>query len=162
MKYFPGQLLKLRSVCEVPVSEYSEIRPPAEGHSDSERLSFLKLLRLGNKTQKSQERKVSQRKSLKFSFNAAAWLSFDGSPTSPISLWLVFRDANGEQSVLIDEQKVCSSESLMLSGTETVKCQGQVEYMRACIGGLNDAQRFSVDELYVRRAEDVVRHRVAV
>lgn len=136
----------LRTLINVPVSEYSDIRPPNDASNEKERLSFFKRLR--------QKPSSPQQKSLKpkqVSFNAAVWLSFNHVVSKPISLWLNYKDASGESTILVDEQCLNDSKAAMLSGTVTFNVKGHIEYLRASCGGISMEESFSVDEVCVKR-----------
>lgn len=149
MSAIPSKLIMLRTLANVPVSEYADIRVPANCSDTQERLSFLQRLR--QKPKKVNHSKDKQSKTL--SFNAAVWMSFPKSMQKPVSLWLSYKDASGENTILVDEQCLNEASSAMLSGTVTFKAKGQIEYLRACCGGISPQDNFSLDEIHVRRQE---------
>tara|TARA_R110001592_G_scaffold288331_1_gene557328 strand:- start:967 stop:1431 length:465 start_codon:yes stop_codon:yes gene_type:complete len=138
----------LRTLVNVPVSEYADIRPPINSLDVNERLSFLKRLR-----QKPGVVSKSVSKSKQLSFNAAVWMSFNQAIHKPVSLWLSYKDATGENTILVDEQCLGDSTTAMLSGTVSFNVKGNLAYLRACCGGISMEERFSVDEVHVRRQE---------
>ena len=150
MQNLPTQILKLRALCNVPLADFAEIAPPSDMKDEKQRLGFLKLLRKSPANDCSKPRFPS-----KLELNAAAWLGFPEAPKSPISLWLCYKDQSGEQAVMVDEQMMGSPGSAMLSGSVALKFKGQVEYIKICCGGLKNTDRFSVDELYVKKEEAV-------
>lgn len=155
MQKFPTQVLKLRSLCNIPLSDLADVHPPQDLIDEKQRLGFLKLLRKSSSSTQSRPRFPST-----LELNAAAWLGFPEAPNSPVSLWLCYKDKAGESAVLVDEQVLERPGSTMLSGTVSLRFSGQVEYIKVCCGGLANADRFSVDELYVKRdisMEDTVR-----
>lgn len=155
MQKFPTQVLKLRALCNIPLSDLADICPPQDLKNEKQRLSFLKLLRKSPSASECQAKFPSH-----LELNAAAWLGFPEAPDSPVSLWLCYKDKAGESAVLVDEQTLIRPGSAMLSGTVSLMFKGQVEYIKVCCGGLANSDRFSVDELYVKRErvlEDSVR-----
>jgi hypothetical protein len=146
----PAQLIKLRSICNVPLSEFSEVQTPKDFSEEKDRLGFLKLLR-----KRAVVSEPVQRVPKHIIVNAAAWLGFPAAPDSPVSLWVTFKDSKGESSVLVDEQRIESPGSVMLSGNVSLEFTGPVEYIKVSCGGLKDEDRFSVDELYVKNQRDL-------
>jgi hypothetical protein len=144
----PSKLIMLRTLANVPVSEYADIRPPKDATNSNERLSFLKRLR-----QKPSKTNNCAIKSRHLSFNAAVWMSFNQVMHKPVSLWLSYKDASGENTILVDEQCLSESTSAMLSGTVSFQVKGHLEYLRACCGGIAMEERFNLDEVHVRRQE---------
>tara|TARA_R110002167_G_scaffold99318_2_gene260494 strand:+ start:785 stop:1276 length:492 start_codon:yes stop_codon:yes gene_type:complete len=142
----PSKLIMLRALSNVPVSEYADIHPPKNSLDTNERLSFLKRLR-----QKPSAKNNDTKKTKQLSFNAAVWMSFSQVMHKPVSLWLSYKDATGENTILVDEQCLNESKSAMLSGTVSFQVQGNIEYLRACCGGIGIEERFSLDEIHVRR-----------
>ena len=116
----------------------------------NERLSFFKRLR-----QKPSAPQIKSIKSKKISFNAAVWISFNCVMNKPVSLWLSYKDASGENTILVDEQCMSESNSAMLSGTVSLDVKGHVEYLRACCGGVSMEEHISVDDVCVKRQEAV-------
>lgn len=149
MSAIPSKLIMLRTLANVPVSEYADIRPPKNSLNTNERLSFLKRLR-----QKPGASNPNYAKSKHLSFNAAVWLSFNQTMQKPVSLWLSYKDATGENTILVDEQCLNESTSAMLSGTVSFNVKGNLEYLRACCGGVAMEERFNLDEVHVRRQEE--------
>ena len=158
MNNLPVQLVKLRAICNVPLSEFSEVQPPQDLSSEKARLGFLKLLR-----KPKAESQPVQRMPKKVVINTAAWLGFPVVPGSPVSLWITYKDSEGESSVLVDEQRIETPGSVMLSGNVNLKFSGNVEYIKVSCGGLKDDDRFSIDELYVKNQKelDVLRQATA-
>ncbi|GEM_PF-1943518 len=150
MQNLPTQLIKLRAICNVPLSEFSETETPKDFSNEKTRLGFLKMLR-----KPKVESKPTYRVPKQIFINTAAWLGFSTVPGSPVSLWLTYRDAKGESSVLIDEQRIEAPGSVMLSGNVSLDFAGDVEYIKVSCGGLKDADQFSVDELYVKNQKDI-------
>jgi len=144
----PSKLIMLRTLANVPVSEYADIRPPINSLDTNERLSFLKRLRQKPSVSNSNNTKLKH-----LSFNAAVWLSFNQTMKKPVSLWLSYKDASGENTILVDEQCLNESTSAMLSGTVSFNVKGNLEYLRACCGGIAMEERFNLDEVHVRRQE---------
>lgn len=148
MQSIPNKFLKLRVISEVPVSQYADLAPPPPEHTEKERLSFFKKLRKTTPCAKASAPRTKKRLEL----NAASWMTFAHVPSTAVSLWLVYRDDRGEHSLLVDEQKLDeSSRSLMLSGSVQLEIKGPLQSLRVCCGGLQNHDRFSVDELFVRR-----------
>ena len=148
MSAIPSKLIMLRTLVNVPVSEYSDIRPPKDALNEKERLSFFKRLR--------QKPSAPQQKSIKHkqvSFNAAVWISFNQVISKPVSLWLNYKDASGENTILVDEQCLNESKTAMLSGTVSFNVKGHIEYLRASCGGVSVEEGISVDEACVKRQE---------
>ena len=152
MSVVPSKLIMLRTLQDVPRSEYSDLRPPKDLTNQKERMSFLKLLR----QKPAQVRKSYKPKTL--SFNAAVWLNLVEQASKPVSLWLSYKDSQGENTILVDEQCLKDSRSAMLSGNVTFKVTGHLEYLRACCGGLGVNERYSVDDIYVRRLEKTMNY----
>lgn len=149
MSAIPSKLIMLRTLANVPISEYADIRPPKDCSNTEERMNFLKRLRQKPKSQ-SQNREAKART---LSFNAAVWMNFPKAMQKPVSLWLSYKDAKGENTILVDEQTMNDSRSAMLSGTVTFAVKGDIEYFRACCGGISNEERFSIEEIHVRRQE---------
>jgi hypothetical protein len=147
----PSKLIMLRILANIPISEYADIRPPKDCLDTSERLSFLKRLR-----QKPSKTSNSSNKSQHISFNAAVWLSFNQAMHKPVSFWLSYKDATGENTILVDEQCLNESASAMLSGAVSFNVKGNLEYLRACCGGISKEERFNMDEMYVRRQDAII------
>tara|TARA_R110001599_G_scaffold72692_3_gene201484 strand:+ start:1241 stop:1807 length:567 start_codon:yes stop_codon:yes gene_type:complete len=147
----PSKLIMLRTLTNVPISEYADIRPPKDSSDTQERLSFLKRLR-----QKPSAKNNNATKTQHLSFNAAVWMSFSQLMHKPVSLWLSYKDATGENTILVDEQCLNESKSAMLSGTVSFQVKGNVEYLRACCGGIGREEPFSLDEIHVRRLHESV------
>ena len=147
----PTKLLKLKILAEVPRSIYME-GPAAEDVKDEKkRLDFLKMLRRGP----SEPAQVPPRKTKALhQLNAAVWMRFTDVPPQPVALVLVYRDQKGEFAVMVDEAQVGPSRSVMLSGNVTIEARGPIEYVRACCAGVEDGQRYVVDELYVQKVVD--------
>lgn len=148
MSGIPSKLIHLKHLADVPVSEYADIRPPKNTEDEKERLSFLKRLR-----QKPEAKKTVAIVRRTLSFNAAVWLKFSQSVNKPVSLWLSYKDAEGEQTILVDEQALNGSTSAMLSGSVTISVKGAVEYLKACCGGVSNSEKYLVEEVHVRRQE---------
>jgi len=152
MHALPSHLIKLRVLAEVPRSEYLGLTQTIDFTDTRARHGFLGLLR--------QRKLVSTIKSTRHKhtrtseFNAAIWLNFSCPPKQPVSLWLSYKDLDGCQSVLVDEQRVEFATSIMLSGSVQLKVKGELEYLKACCGGLSDEEIFSIDELHVQRASE--------
>ncbi len=150
MSAIPSKLIMLRTLVNVPVSEYADICPPKNALNVHERLSFFKRLR-----QKPSTAQTKDVKSKQISFNAAVWLSFNKVMNRPVSLWLSYKDASGENTILVDEQCITESKSAMLSGTISLNVKGHIEYLRACCGGVSMEEHFCVDEVCVKRQDFV-------
>jgi len=147
----PSKLIMLRTLNEVPRSEYSDIQTPKDLTDKTERLSFLKMLR------KKPSKVVNQSNRQKtLSFNAAVWLNFVSPTKNPVSLWLSYKDSQGENTILVDEQCMDQSTAAMLSGNVSIKVTGTLEYLRACCGGVGVNETYSIDELHVRRLRNEV------
>lgn len=146
MSAIPSKLIMLRTLANVPVSEYADIRPPKNSLDTHERLSFLKRLR-----QKPNVKSNATNTTKYLSFNAAVWMSFSQTMHKPVSLCLCYKDAKGENTILVDEQCLNESKSAMLSGTVSFKVTGNLEYLRACCAGIAMEEQFSLDEIHVRR-----------
>ncbi len=153
MSAIPSKLIMLRTLANVPVSEYADIRPPKNSLDKNERLSFLKRLRQKPTVTSSQVTKSKQ-----LSFNAAVWLSFNKSIKKPVSLWLSYKDASGENTILVDEQCLNESTSAMLSGSVSFQVKGNIEYLRACCGGIGMEEHFNIEDVHVRRQEQEIEY----
>jgi len=155
----PSKFVKLRAICNVPLSKVADLESNLDFADESSRLGFLKMLR----RPKPAELKKTHTFPKHVTLNTAAWMSFPEPIDSPVSLWLTYRDDKGELSVLIDEQSVDQAGSFMLSGNVDLKFTGKVQYIKVCCGGFKDGERFSVDELYVEKAEaqDVLQRRAS-
>lgn len=151
MSAIPAKLISLKTLSQVPVSEYADISPPKDATNPEQRASFFKLLRQKPKSQ-SKSSPMTIRKEL--SFNAAVWLNFPKPLNKPVSLWLSYKDASGENTILVDEQALKDSCSAMLSGKVSIQVKGNLEYLRASCGGVAMDERFQIEELYVRRMRD--------
>lgn len=149
MSAIPSKIIMLRTLANVPVSEYADIRPPENCTDTQTRLSFIKRLR--QKPKAASKAKDNRHRTL--SFNAAVWMRFSKAMQKPVSLWLSYQDASGENTILVDEQYLNESSSAMLSGTVTFTVKGQIDYLRACCGGVAQNEGYSVDEIHVRRQE---------
>ncbi|WP_156490436.1 MULTISPECIES: hypothetical protein [unclassified Oleiphilus] len=152
MSSIPSKLLMLKTLSEVPRSEYSDVRVPKNLNNTKERLGFLKMLR----QKPSAQQKVSSAKPRLLTFNAAVWLSLAQAAKKPVSLWLSYKDAQGENTILVDEQCMGESKSAMLSGNVSFKVSGNLEYLRACCGGVDEKQSLVVEELHVRRLKQEI------
>ena len=147
----PPKLVMLRTLSEVPLSEYSDLQTPKDFIDKKQRLSFLKMLR---QKPASVVAARANNRTKTLSFNAAVWLNFMTPAKNPVSLWLSYKDGNGENTILVDEQCMGESTSAMLSGSVSIKFVGNIEYLRACCGGVSAEEKLSVEELHVRRLED--------
>lgn len=156
MQTIPGQVLKLRVLTEVPRSQYAEISAPKDASNEKERINFFRMLRRGSST--APKSGVSRVTAQFLDLNAAGWLTFKQIPSVPVSLWLVFADDKGEHSVLVDEQRLSESHSVMLSGSVNIHAKGDIRYIKACVGGVRADDQLSVDELYVKRQVVEVKH----
>lgn len=154
MSAIPAKLIKLKILSQVPVSEYADIRPPTDPSNQAQRAGFFKLLRQKPKSQASKSSIGNASKDKNLSFNAAVWLNFPNPHSKPVSLWLCYKDATGENTILVDEQVLNASKSAMLSGTVHFRVKGQIESLRASCGGVAVDEIFHVEELYVRRLRD--------
>lgn len=146
MSSIPSKLVMLRALANVPVSEYSDIRPPNDATNANERLSFFKRLR--QKPSAPQQKAI---KSKQISFNTAVWLSFNRAIDKPVSVWLSYKDAVGENTILVDEQCLNGSTSAMFSGTVSFTAKGPIEYLRVCCGGISTDEYLCVDDACVKR-----------
>lgn len=149
MSNLPSSFVKLRILKELPIAEYAQLQAPKDLSNTQARLGFLKFLRKPSTPEPTAAIKTASN----IEYDSALWLRFVNKPSSPISLWLCYKDESGKGSVLVDEQLVDGSKSLMLSGAANLKFKGDVEYVRVCCGGLTDEDRFSVDELFIKRLE---------
>ena len=152
MSAIPAKLIMLKTLSQVPVSEYADIRPPKDPANQEQRAGFFKLLRQKPKSHATKFVNGSASKDL--SFNAAVWLNFPQPLHKPVSLWLSYKDASGENTILVDEQALKGSSSAMLSGTVSIRVKGHLDYLRASCGGVAMDERFQIEELYVRRLND--------
>ena len=151
MPAIPAKLVALKTLSQVPVSEYADICPPKDLTNPEQRAGFFKLLRQKPKSQP-KKGEVKVRKSLRF--NAAVWLNFPKPVNKPVSLWLSYKDETGENTILVDEQALKGSSSAMLSGTVSIEVKGSLEYLRASCGGVATDERFHIEDLYVRRLRE--------
>lgn len=147
----PAKLLQLHVLAEVPRSIYMDAPSLEDGKDQKKRLDFLKLLRLKTPPEKSSTATSNSR--FHCALNAAVWLRFNEAPPQPLSLMLVFRDQKGEFAVKVDEAKAGPTGSLMLSGNVQLDARGSVEYIRACLVGLEEGQHFTIEELYVQKSK---------
>jgi hypothetical protein len=141
----------LRTLNDVPRSEYSDLHTPKNLTDKKERLSFLRMLRQKPSKTDNNSRNTKHKT---LSFNAAVWLNFLTPTKNAVSLWLSYKDSKGENTILVDEQCLDQSNSAMLSGNVSIKVVGDIEYLRACCGGMGVNETYSVDEFYVRRLEN--------
>jgi hypothetical protein len=149
MSAIPAKLISLKTLSQVPVSEYADILPPADLTNTQQRAGFFRLLR-----QKSKQSAVSSVRSSttrELAFNAAVWMNFPKTMNKPVSLWLSYKDGSGENTILVDEHLMIDSCSAMLSGSVTLRVKGHLEYLHACCGGISKDDSFQIEELYVRR-----------
>jgi hypothetical protein len=153
MSAIPSKLISLKTLSQVPVSEYADIRPPKDCTDQQQRAGFFKLLR---QKPKNNQTKSHVNVSQELLFNAAVWLNFPQPLNKPVSLWLSYKDATGENTILVDEQALKGTSSAMLSGTVSIRVKGHLEYLRASCGGVAVDERFHIEELYVRRLRDSV------
>lgn len=151
MSAIPSKLIALKTLSQVPVSEYADISPPKDATNPEQRAGFFKLLRQKPKSQIKASSSIVRKE---LSFNAAVWLSFPQPLNKPVSLWLSYKDSSGENTILVDEQALKDSSSAMLSGTVSIQVKGPLEYLRASCGGVAKDERFQIEELYVRRMRD--------
>ena len=151
MSAIPAKLISLKTLSQVPVSEYADISPPLDATDPEQRAGFFKLLRQKTKSQIKVNSPLVRKE---LSFNAAVWLSFPQPLNKPVSLWLSYKDASGENTILVDEQALRDSSSAMLSGTVSIQVKGPLEYLRASCGGVSKEEHFQIEELYVRRLRD--------
>src|SRR5690606_4119702 len=147
----PTKMFQFHVLAEVPRSVYMDAPVLDDPKYQKKRLDFLKLLRL--KSSKSEEKSTGAGGRLRCTLNAAVWLRFNEAPSQPLSLILVYRDQKGEFAVTVDQAKAGPTGSLMLSGNVFVESRGDVEYIRACLVGLEPGQHYTVDELYVQKAK---------
>lgn len=152
MLAIPAKLITLKTLSQVAVSEYADIRPPKDSTSQEQRAGFFKLLRQKPKMHSAKSNILSQPKDL--SFNAAVWLNFPHPLNKPVSLWLSYKDSSGENTILVDEQALKGSSSAMLSGTVSIRVKGHLDYLRASCGGVALDEKFHIEALYVRRLKD--------
>jgi hypothetical protein len=152
MSAIPLKLLKLKTLMEVPRSEFSDLNVPEDLSNENVRLGFLKMLRQKPKKIKS----TTNSKSRELSFNAAVWLNFAEVVRKPVSLWLTYKDAQGENTILVDEQLSGDSMSAMLSGNVSFKVTGNIEYLRACCAGVDSNKELVVEEVHVTRLKNEV------
>ncbi len=142
----PTNLLKLIMLAEVPRSIYMDAPACDNPKDEKKRLDFLKLLR---RTPAAEKAPVNSKTKSLHQLNAALWLRFPEVPAKPVGLFLVYRDQKGEFGVMVDEVK--GAQSLMLSGNVTIEARGPIEYLYACCTGIEEGQRYVVDELYVQK-----------
>lgn len=150
MSSIPSKLLMLKTLRDVPRSEYSDVRVPKNLNDSKERLGFLKMLR----QKPSAQQKAAASKTKLLTFNAAVWLNFSNAAKKPVSLWLSYKDAQGENTILVDEQCLGDSKSAMLSGNVSFKVVGNLEYLRTCCGGVGINESFVVEDMHVSRLEN--------
>lgn len=150
MKAIPQNLIHLKTIAQVPASEYAELAPITTGEcaNEQQRLNFLARLRRGP-AKTARQPKLDLTREL--SFNVVAWLRFVALPTRPVSLWLSYEDAQGLQQVLVDEQQLSDGHTLMLSGAAKLVCHGHIKWMTVALGGIADDRPYALDELSVRR-----------
>lgn len=150
MKAIPQNLIHLKTIAQVPVSEYSELAPTnaVECANEQQRRNFLARLRRGPVKASSQQKTDLPRE---MTFNAVAWLRFVALPTRPVSLWLSYEDAQGRQQVLVDEQLLSDGHTLMLSGSAKLVCHGLIKWMTVALGGIAEHRPYALDEISVRR-----------
>lgn len=152
MHIIPSHLLKLRVLAEVPRSEYLGLTQNLDFVDTEVRRGFLGLLR--QRKTVSKQAPTLANKIQNVEFNAAVWLKFSCPPKQPVSLWLNYKDQDGCKSVLVDEQRLELATSIMLSSSVQFEVNGQLEYLKACCGGISDEEIFCVDELHVQRIVD--------
>ena len=157
MPAIPAKLVALKTLSQVPVSEYADISPPKDLTNPEQRAGFLKMLRQKPKHQP-KKGLTNARKALRF--NAAVWLNFPQPVNKPVSLWLSYKDETGENTILVDEQALKGSNSAMLSGTVSIEVKGALQYLRASCGGVTSDERFQIEDLYVRRLHDTANHNI--
>ncbi|MDG9668440.1 MULTISPECIES: hypothetical protein [unclassified Hahella] len=144
----PSKLLKLKVLADVPRTEYVDPSKQSRSLDKGSRLDFVRMLRKSAKAEAPTPKRAPK---VKKTFNAAVWLRFLTPPEQPVSLWIMYRDDRGEFAVMVDEAKLSTSTSTMLSGCVTLEVQGEITYMKACCGGTRDGETFAVEELYVQR-----------
>lgn len=147
----PTKMFQFHILAEVPRSIYMDAPFLEQPKDEKKRLDFLKLLR--RKPSKLEAQALQTNGKLNCTLNAAVWLRFNEAPSQELSLVLVYRDQKGEFAVTVDQAKAGPTGSLMLSGNVSLESRGNVEYVRACLVGLEPGQRFTVDELYVQKAK---------
>jgi hypothetical protein len=143
----PTKFLKLKTLVDVPRSEYMDGPSPKELRDTKKRKSFLSMLRKDSAPGK--QTNVT-RGPVTLTFNAAAWMRVPDSARQKVSLVICYKDSGGEYAVVVDEAEISESYSLMLSGCVTIESKGTPEYVRACCSGLNEGQLTFVDELHVQ------------
>ena len=149
MEAMPSHLIKLRMLAEVPRSQYMGLTQEVDFVDTKARHGFLKLLRQSKPIINQKPTASKQVRTVEF--NAAIWLNFSCPPKRPISFWLSYQDQGGRKSVLVDEQTLESATSAMLSGSVQLTVKGELEYLKACCGGVSDEEMFRVDELHVQQ-----------
>ena len=149
MDAMPSHLIKLRILAEVPRSQYMGLTQSVDFVDTKARLGFLKLLRQPKPV--ANQKLAASKQIRKVEFNAAIWLNFSCPPKRPVSFWLNYQDQEGRKSVLVDEQTLVSATSAMLSGNVQLTVKGELEYLKACCGGVSDEEMFRVDELHVQQ-----------
>ena len=152
MSAIPSKLIMLKTLSQVPLSEYADIRPPEDPMNQAQRAGFFKRLRQKPKTHASKSGHAYTSRDL--SFNAAVWLNFAQPLNKPVSLWLSYKDASGENTILVDEQALKESSSAMLSGSVSIRVKGNLDYLRASCGGVAMDEKFQIEDIYVRRLKD--------
>lgn len=152
MPTIPMKLLKLKTLSDVPRSVYSDLPVHEDLSDEKQRLNFLKMLRQKpRKVQQQQNKKPRQ-----LSFNAAVWLSFTEVINKPVSLWLTYKDAQGENTILVDEQLSGGSMSAMLSGNVSFEVVGDIQYLKACCAGVDSNMDLVIEDVHVTRLKSEI------
>ena len=152
MSALPAHLLKLRVLRDIPVHEFNTSASAVQGDLSNQktRLSFLQKLRQKSPATDASVRNKNPGRTRTVPFSSAVWICFAETPEQPVSLWLVYEDAKGEHSVLVDEQQLLESHNAMLSGAVDIKVTGDFLKLKVCCGGVRDHHRFSIQDLHVK------------
>src|SRR5690606_3790510 len=147
----PTKMFQFHILAEVPRSIYMDAPVLEQPKDEKKRLDFLKLLR--RKPSKPEAQALQTTGKHNCPLSAAVWLRFNEAPSQELSLVLVYRDQKGEYDVTGDRASAGPTGSLMQFGNVPMESRCNVEYVRACLVGLEPGQRFTVDELYVQKAK---------
>lgn len=87
-------------------------------------------------------------------YNVSCWLRGRSANVADLSLVLRYRDAAGEQEVIVDRARVARDAGVLLSGCVTVQAKGRIAEMTVWLLSAVDGCDVFVDELYVQRIGD--------